>query len=85
MLSVPEEFTNPEKNPYFDENLAAAPRERRSRPLKFAPQGKYTNIANQIRARQREEQLRREIEDAARAAAKEEEQEIKDGFVKVTN
>ncbi|KAF9312922.1 hypothetical protein BGZ91_006409 [Linnemannia elongata] len=34
ILSVPEEFTNPEKNPYFDENLAAAPRERRSRPLK---------------------------------------------------
>ncbi|KAH7032205.1 pre-mRNA processing factor 3-domain-containing protein [Linnemannia elongata] len=82
ILSVPEEFTNPEKNPYFDENLAAAPRERRSRPLKFAQQGKYINIANQIRSDQRAEQMRREIEEAAKANVEEDDQQIKDGFTK---
>ncbi|KAF9154826.1 hypothetical protein BG015_011848 [Linnemannia schmuckeri] len=82
ILSVPEEFTNPEKNPYFDENLAAAPRERRSRPLKFAQQGKYINIANQIRSDQRAEQLRREIEEAAKANVEEDDQQVKDGFTK---
>lgn len=80
---MPEEFTNPEKNPYFDENLAAAPRERRSRPLKFAQQGKYINIANQIRSDQRAEQMRREIEEAAKANVEEDDQQIKDGFTKV--
>ncbi|KAF8943536.1 hypothetical protein BGZ47_005354 [Haplosporangium gracile] len=82
ILSVPEEFTNPEKNPYFDENLAAAPRERRSRPLRFAQQGKYINIANQIRSDQRAEQLRREIEEAAKANVEEDDQQVKDGFTK---
>lgn len=82
-MSVPEDFTNPEKNPYFDENLAAAPRERRSRPLKFAQQGKYINIANQIRSDQRAEQMRREIEEAAKANVEEDDQQIKDGFTKV--
>lgn len=80
---MPEDFTNPEKNPYFDENLAAAPRERRSRPLKFAQQGKYINIANQIRSDQRAEQMRREIEEAAKANIEEDDQQIKDGFTKV--
>jgi hypothetical protein len=80
---VPEDFTNPEKNPYFDENLAAAPRERRSRPLKFAQQGKYINIANQIRTQQRAEQLRKEIEENAKANTEEEDALLKDGFTKV--
>ncbi|KAF9132093.1 hypothetical protein BGW39_000812 [Mortierella sp. 14UC] len=82
ILDVPEDFINPEKNPYFDENLAAAPRERRSRPLKFAQQGKYINIANQIRNQQRAEQLRKEIEDSAKANAEEEDAVLKDGFTK---
>jgi U4/U6 small nuclear ribonucleoprotein PRP3 len=83
ILGVPEDFVNPEKNPYFDENLAAAPRERRSRPLKFAQQGKYINIANQIRSDQRAQQLRREIEEAAKANVDEDDQQVKDGFTKV--
>ncbi|KAG0273493.1 hypothetical protein BGZ95_010692 [Linnemannia exigua] len=82
ILDVPEDLINPEKNPYFDENLAAAPRERRSRPMKFAQQGKYINIANQIRAGQRVEQLRREIEESIRVNAEEEDAAMKDGFTK---
>ncbi|KAF9100919.1 hypothetical protein BGX29_006129 [Mortierella sp. GBA35] len=82
ILGVPEEYTNPEKNPYFDENLAAAPRERKHRPLKFAQQGKYKSIANQIRAEQRVEQLRREIEESGQANVQEEDLQVKDGFTK---
>ncbi|KAF9922883.1 hypothetical protein FBU30_006980 [Linnemannia zychae] len=82
ILDVPEDFTNPEKNPYFDENLSAAPRERRSRPLRFAPQGKFINIANQIRIREREEQLRKEIEESAKANVEEDDSQMKDGFTK---
>ncbi|KAI1316014.1 hypothetical protein EDD11_010539 [Mortierella claussenii] len=82
MLDVPEDFTDPEKNPYFDPNLAAAPRERRARPLRFAPKGKYKSIANQVRAEQRVEQLRREIEQGGQANVQEEDLQVKDGFTK---
>ncbi|KAI7827048.1 pre-mRNA processing factor 3-domain-containing protein [Gamsiella multidivaricata] len=82
MLDVPEEFTNPEKNPYYDPNLAAAPKERRARPLKFAPKGKFKGIANQMRAEQRIEQLRKEIEQGGQANVQEEDMQMKDGFTK---
>ncbi|KAF9187420.1 hypothetical protein BGZ51_006252 [Haplosporangium sp. Z 767] len=82
ILDVPEDFTDQEKNPYFDPHLAAAPRERVPRPLKFAPKGKYKSIANQMRAEQRIEQLRREIEQGGVANVQEEDLQIKDGFTK---
>ncbi|KAF9945978.1 hypothetical protein BGZ72_000797, partial [Mortierella alpina] len=82
LLDIPEDFTDQEKNPYFDPNLRAAPRERVARPLKFAPKGKYKSIANQIRAEQRIEQLRREIEQGGQANVQEEDLQIKDGFTK---
>ena len=85
LLDIPEDFTDQEKNPYFDPNLRAAPRERVARPLKFAPKGKYKSIANQIRAEQRIEQLRREIEQGGQANVQEEDLQIKDGFTKVMN
>ncbi|KAG0347941.1 hypothetical protein BG004_006504 [Podila humilis] len=85
ILDVPEEYTDPSLNPYFDPNLGsgmAAPRERRSRPLKMAPKGKFTSIANQLRAEQRMEQLRKEIEESGQANVKEEDLQLKDGFQK---
>ncbi|KAF9430316.1 hypothetical protein BGZ94_007403 [Podila epigama] len=85
ILDVPEDYTDMTKNPYFDPNLGsgmAAPRERRSRPLKMAPKGKFVSIANQIRAEERMEQLRKEIEEHGQANVKEEDLQLKDGFQK---
>ncbi|KAF9361367.1 hypothetical protein BGX26_003879 [Mortierella sp. AD094] len=82
ILDIPEDFTDPEKNPYYDPNLAAAPRERKARPLKFAPKGKYKSIANQVRAEQRVEQLRKEIEQRGQASLQEEDLLVKDGFTR---
>ncbi|KAF9210661.1 hypothetical protein CPC16_010599 [Podila verticillata] len=85
ILEVPEDYTDVTKNPYYDPNLGsgmAAPRERRPRPLKMAPKGKFTAIANQIRAEERMEQLRKEIEESGQANIKEEDLQLKDGFQK---
>ncbi|KAG0329398.1 hypothetical protein BGZ99_002109 [Dissophora globulifera] len=82
MLDIPEDFTDPEKNPYFDPHLSAGPRERRARPLKFAPKGKFKSIANQMRAEQRIQQLRKEIEQGGQANVQEEDLQVKDGFTK---
>ncbi|ORZ08531.1 pre-mRNA processing factor 3-domain-containing protein, partial [Lobosporangium transversale] len=82
LLDVPEDFVDPEKNPYFDPNLSAAPRERKSRPLRFAPKGKFKSIANQVRAEQRVEQLKKDIEQSGQANVQEEDLQVKDGFVK---
>ncbi|KAF9375865.1 hypothetical protein CPB97_011190 [Podila verticillata] len=85
ILDVPEDYTDVTKNPYYDPNLGsgmAAPRERRPRPLKMAPKGKFTAIANQIRAEERMEQLRKEIEESGQANIKEEDLQLKDGFQK---
>lgn len=85
---MPDDYTDVTKNPYFDPNLGsglAAPRERRPRPLKMAPKGKFTAIANQIRAEERMEQLRKEIEESGQANVKEEDLLLKDGFQKVNN
>ncbi|KAF9435996.1 hypothetical protein BGZ76_005081 [Entomortierella beljakovae] len=82
ILEVSEDFMDPEKNPYYDPNLGAVPRERKSRPLKFAPKGKYKSIANQVRAEQRVEQLRREIEESGQANLIEEDLLVKDGFTR---
>ncbi|KAG0033743.1 hypothetical protein BGZ81_007501 [Podila clonocystis] len=85
ILDVPEDYTDVNKNPYFDPNLGsgmAAPRERRPRPLRMAPKGKFTAIANQIRAEERMEQLRKEIEESGQANVKEEDLQLKDGFQK---
>ncbi|KAF9315723.1 hypothetical protein BG003_002721 [Podila horticola] len=85
ILDVPDDYTDVTKNPYFDPNLGsglAAPRERRPRPLKMAPKGKFTAIANQIRAEERMEQLRKEIEESGQANVKEEDLLLKDGFQK---
>ncbi|KAG0239538.1 pre-mRNA processing factor 3-domain-containing protein [Mortierella sp. GBAus27b] len=82
ILDVPDELINPEKNPYYDPNLSSAPKERKARPLKFAPKGKFKSIGNQIRAEQRIEQLRKEIEQGGMANVQEEDLQVKDGFTK---
>ncbi|KAF9585443.1 hypothetical protein BGW38_002382 [Lunasporangiospora selenospora] len=83
ILDVPEDFTDPTKNPYFDPSMAlVAPRERRARPLRFAQKGKYTSIANQLRSEQRIEQLRKEIEESGKANVQDEDLQLKDGFTK---
>ncbi|KAG0234097.1 hypothetical protein BGW41_001234 [Actinomortierella wolfii] len=70
-------------NPYFDPNLGpAGPKDRSYRPLKFAPKGKYRDLAIKIRAEQRIEQLRKEIEEKGHAKVDEEDLKLKDGFVK---
>ncbi|KAF9999793.1 hypothetical protein BGZ65_004898 [Modicella reniformis] len=82
ILDIPDDFTNPEKNPYYDPNLSVAPKERKARPLRFAPKGKFKSIANQLRAEQRIEQLRKEIEQGGQANVQEEDLQVKDGFTK---
>ncbi|KAF9160476.1 hypothetical protein DFQ26_005491 [Actinomortierella ambigua] len=70
-------------NPYFDPNLGVAgPKDRSYRPLKFAPQGKYRDLAIKARAEQRIEQLRKEIEQKGHAKVEEDDLKLKDGFVK---
>ena len=61
----PADFSNPYKNPYFDPKLntsaSAAPKEKYSRSIKFAPQGKFIEEANQIRANEHLEKLKEKI------------------------
>jgi U4/U6 small nuclear ribonucleoprotein PRP3 len=48
----PADFMDPTKNPYFDPKLQGArpvPKAKFSRAMKFAPQGKFIEQANQIR------------------------------------
>jgi U4/U6 small nuclear ribonucleoprotein PRP3 len=61
----PADFSNPYKNPYFDPKLvtsaSSAPREKYNKSIKFAPQGKYIEEANQIRANEHLEKLKEKI------------------------
>lgn len=61
----PADFSNPYKNPYFDPKLvtssASAPREKYNKSIKFAPQGKFIEEANQIRANEHLEKLKEKI------------------------
>jgi U4/U6 small nuclear ribonucleoprotein PRP3 len=52
------------KNPYFDRRLGVeslAPKQRKSRALKFAQKGKFTNLAENLRAEARQQELRERI------------------------
>lgn len=52
------------KNPYFDKRLGVeslAPKARKSRPLKFAQKGKYVNLAENLRAEARQNEIRERV------------------------
>ena len=61
----PADFSNPYKNPYFDPKLvtsaSSAPREKYTKSIKFAPQGKFIEQANEIRANEHLEKLKEKI------------------------
>jgi len=64
-----EAFADPSKNPYYDPNLAVeslAPKSRISRHLRFNKQGKYIELANQMRTQARLEKLKQEIADSVK-------------------
>lgn len=82
---VPEEFTDPEKNPYFDPfmGVKVAPVSRKSRPMKFVQPGKYVNIANEGRAKQQLEKLKQEITESVKKAGMQTEFDVSDKVIKV--
>ncbi|KAI8376537.1 pre-mRNA processing factor 3-domain-containing protein [Radiomyces spectabilis] len=80
----PEDFTDTTKNPYYDPNLhaQAAPKLRRSRPLKFVQPGKFVQQANQERAKAQLEKLKQEIAESVRKAGMEVEMDVSDKAIK---
>lgn len=84
--SVPADYTDPTKNPYFDPSMGVkiAPVSRRSRPLKFVQPGKFVNIANEERAKQQLEKLKQEITESVRKAGMQTEFDVSDKVIKVT-
>jgi U4/U6 small nuclear ribonucleoprotein PRP3 len=75
------DFSDPYKNPYFDPNLAggsSAPKPKFSRTLKIAPQGKYIEQANQLRAEEHLEKLKQQIAANVKKAGMEAEMELVD-------
>lgn len=83
--SVPADFTDPTKNPYFDPTMGVkiAPVSRRSRPLKFVQPGKFINIANEERAKQQLEKLKQEITESVKKAGMQTEFDVSDKVIKV--
>ncbi|CEG80011.1 hypothetical protein RMATCC62417_14407 [Rhizopus microsporus] len=81
---VPSDFTDPSKNPYFDPSLGApiAPKNRRSRQLKFVQPGKYIDIANQERAKAQLEKLKQEITESVKKAGMQTEFDVSDKAIK---
>ncbi|RCH77729.1 hypothetical protein CU097_001319, partial [Rhizopus azygosporus] len=72
------------KNPYFDPSLGApvAPKNRRSRQLKFVQPGKYIDIANQERAKAQLEKLKQEITESVKKAGMQTEFDVSDKAIK---
>ncbi|GAA97375.1 uncharacterized protein L969DRAFT_17286 [Mixia osmundae IAM 14324] len=76
--SVPS-FEEARKNPYFDKRLGVeslVPKERKARPLRFNPKGKFAALADQLRAEARMEELKARILESARKAGLEDEIEL---------
>ncbi|KAG0767929.1 hypothetical protein G6F57_002115 [Rhizopus arrhizus] len=81
---VPSDFTDPNKNPYFDPSMEVkvAPKDRRARPLKFVQPGKYIDIANQERAKAQLERLKQEITESVKKAGMQTEFDVSDKAIK---
>jgi len=84
--TVPAEFTDPTKNPYYDPSMEVkvAPKSRRSRQLKFVQPGKYIVIANQERAKAQLEKLKQEITESVKKAGMQTELDVSDKVIKVS-
>lgn len=84
--SIPADYTDPTKNPYFDPTMGVkiAPVSRRSRPLKFVQPGKFVNIANEERAKQQLEKLKQDITESVKKAGMQTEFDVSDKVIKVT-
>ncbi|KAI8989302.1 pre-mRNA processing factor 3-domain-containing protein [Pilobolus umbonatus] len=82
--SVPADFTDPTKNPYFDPSMEVkvAPKSRRSRHLKFVQPGKYVDIANQERAKAQLEKLKQQITESVKKAGMQTEFDVSDKVIK---
>ncbi|KAI8991110.1 pre-mRNA processing factor 3-domain-containing protein [Mycotypha africana] len=82
--TVPPEFTDPTKNPYFDPSMEVkiAPKQRRARQLKFVQPGKYVAIANQERAKAQLEKLKQEITESVKKAGMQAELDVSDKVIK---
>lgn len=75
-----DDFTDREKNPYFDHKLGGRdttrPTDRRSRPITFNEPGKFIEKANQIRNEQHLKELKARIEATARRAGLEDDLDV---------
>lgn len=75
-----DDFTDREKNPYFDHKLGGRdttrPADRRSKSLRFNAPGKFIDKANQIRSEQSLKELRARIAASARRAGLEDDLDI---------
>ncbi|KAK9450012.1 pre-mRNA processing factor 3-domain-containing protein [Limtongia smithiae] len=69
---------DPAKNPYFDPNIEARPKERNRRTLHFVEHGKYIEQANEIRAQAHLEELKKRIQESSKKAGLDEELEMSD-------
>ncbi|KAI8331439.1 pre-mRNA processing factor 3-domain-containing protein [Choanephora cucurbitarum] len=81
---VPADYTDPQKNPYFDPNMDVkiAPKSRRSRQLKFVQPGKYVDIANQERAKAQLEKMKQAIAESVKKAGMQTELDVSDKVIK---
>ncbi|KAK9241246.1 pre-mRNA processing factor 3-domain-containing protein [Lipomyces kononenkoae] len=82
LTKVSEDETDPTKNPYFDPDLEARPKERHRRALEFNTKGKYIELANELRTQARLEELKKRIQESSKKAGLDEELDVADMAMK---
>ncbi|KAK9368765.1 pre-mRNA processing factor 3-domain-containing protein [Lipomyces kononenkoae] len=82
ITKLPEDETDPTKNPYFDPDLEIRPKERHRRSLEFNAKGKYIELANELRTQARLEELKKRIQESSKKAGLDEELDVADMAMK---
>ncbi|KAK9471396.1 pre-mRNA processing factor 3-domain-containing protein [Dipodascopsis tothii] len=78
LLAPAAEDDDPSKNPFFDPNIDARPKERAPRTLAFNPRGKYVEQGNALRAQARLEELKKRIQETSKKAGLDDEFDVAD-------
>ncbi|KAK9485518.1 pre-mRNA processing factor 3-domain-containing protein [Lipomyces starkeyi] len=82
LTGLSEDDIDPTKNPYFDPDLEVRPKERHRRTLEFNAQGKYIELANELRTQARLEELKKRIQESSKKAGLDEELDLADMAMK---
>ncbi|KAK9248681.1 pre-mRNA processing factor 3-domain-containing protein [Lipomyces tetrasporus] len=82
LTGLSQDDTDPTKNPYFDPDLEARPKERNRRTLEFNAKGKYIELANDLRTQVRLEELKKRIQESSKKAGLDEELDVADMSMK---